>query len=126
MKKILYPAILASLIMSCGEIPEETETTEEPVVECGLSETVSYKTDVVPILEANCYSCHNEEDYGHKADGHKLYTYESIKEEADEGDLVGSILHQKGYIGMPYRKEKIDTCDLAVIIKWVEQGAPNN
>lgn len=121
----VLPLIL--FICSCGSPSSlDDASSNEEKIDCNISSEISYAKDVVPILQNNCYECHNDEDYAKKADGHKLFGYESFKKEVDEGMVKGSILHSAGFIGMPYRRKKLDTCDISLILNWVEQGAKNN
>lgn len=90
---------------------------------CDLPNEVTYTQTVAPLIEAKCFMCHSQEVYKTKASRNKIYNYESLKKMASSGILMGAITHQKGFIAMPYRKnEKIDTCAIATIAKWVETG----
>lgn len=110
-------------VFSCSTVEESGEASSDFVCEM---DSVSYVKDIVPILEANCYECHNEEEYAKKADGNLLQGYDALKKKVDKGLVVGNINHEKGFIGMPYRRAKIDSCARLKIMKWVEMGAPNN
>lgn len=100
------------LIQSCSQKPL-----------CDLPQEITYSQTVAPLIEAKCFMCHSQEVYKTKASRNKIYTYESLKKMAVSGTLMGAITHQKGYIAMPYKKnEKIDTCAIATIAKWVATG----
>lgn len=122
MRSYVFSCLLIGLLFSCGTIPE-TETAEAG---CEIQETVSYATDIVPILESNCYRCHNTEDYASKADGNLLEGYDNIKKKIDEGLVYGNIAHLPGFLKMPRRTAQIDSCDIATVKAWIDQGAPNN
>lgn len=114
-KNYFFGIISASLLLLT------TSCNQKPL--CELPEEVTYTTTVAPIIEAKCFMCHAEDVYKTKASRNKIYTYESLKKMASSGILMGAITHQQGYIAMPYRKnEKIDTCAIATIAKWVETG----
>ena len=114
---------LVAMLWGCGSVPgEDTAEAENKCYE----DSVSYEADVKPIFEANCFSCHNEEKYASKADGNKMYTYEHIKGKIDEGLVLGNIKHLPGYINMPYKKEKIDSCSIAIIERWIKTGYKKN
>ena len=110
------------LSVGCSTVEESSETSDF------LCETdsITYKDDIVPILKANCYECHSEEEYASKADGNLLEGYDAIKKKIDEGLVIGNINHEKGFIGMPYRRAQLDSCTRLIIMKWIENGAPNN
>lgn len=115
-------SLFLPIICSCTEIKEET-TTE--VVECKI-DSLSFKKDILPIFESNCFSFHNKEKYASKADGNLMQSYGDIKKLLDEGLIIGNIERKAGFIGMPYKKEKIDSCDIEKIKSWAKQGALNN
>ena len=83
----------------------------------------TYAANVKPILDLYCVGCHN----GPLPQGNKaLATYTDVKKFADNGKLVGSIIHDVNFVAMPYKAEKLSDCQIAIIRKWVEDGAPNN
>lgn len=94
-----------------------------PKVDCQVPQKVSYALEVAPVIEANCFTCHAPDVYKKKASRVKLYDYEHLREKAESGLLMGSVKHEKGFIAMPYKKGvKIDTCDIALLQAWVDQG----
>lgn len=86
---------------------------------------VKYATDVVSILQGNCYSCHGTGNTAGSG-GIDLSTYSKLKVYADNGQLVGVVNHLPGYIGMPYNLPKMGDCNVNKITAWVHQGAQNN
>ena len=86
---------------------------------------VSYATDVVPILETQCYTCHSTAN-GPSVSGIVLEGHANTKVKADDGSLVGAIEHQGGYSPMPGTGAKLDDCDIATIRTWVDEGSKNN
>lgn len=114
---------LMLIIASCSSLPDKEGEEESS---CDIPETVSYEKHIVPVLEANCYKCHNDEDYASKADGNKMEGYENIKALVDKGLVYGNITHKPGFINMPYQEKQIDTCDIKLIKSWIDNDAPNN
>lgn len=86
---------------------------------------VSYANGVVPILQANCYSCHGASNNAGSG-GIVLEGYSRLKVYADNGYLAGNISHAPGYIGMPYGKPKLPDCEVNTVVAWVHQGAKDN
>ena len=87
--------------------------------------SVKYSTDVLPILQDYCYSCHaNGNTAG--SGGVSLEGYATAKAYADNGYLAGNVSHAPGYIGMPYGKPKLPDCEVNTIVAWVNQGAKDN
>ncbi len=110
------------MIWGCGSVPEASEAEAKVC----YSDSVSYAKDVLPIFEANCFSCHNEEKYAAKADGNKMYTYDHIKGYIEEGLVLGNIKHLPGYLKMPYKRDKLDSCSIVIIESWIKSGYVKN
>ena len=91
------------------------------VVPCVLADTISYTTDVVPILQANCYRCHSTNN---DESGILLDNYSALKYYADNGYLYGCIAHLSSYRPMPDDGGKIGDCNIALIKKWIDTGEP--
>ena len=85
--------------------------------------SLSYQTNVSPILAANCIGCHSGSSPDGKID---LTTYANIKGLVDNGRLLGSIQHMYGYVAMPYNTAKLSDCKIATLRNWVAEGALDN
>jgi len=132
-KKIILPItmtlLLLSFFFSCTKKSADQLPTINPTTGNGGTtscDTVNmkYATDVLPILQAHCYSCHGSNTAG--SGGISLDSYSNLKTYASGGFLVGNITHAPGYIGMPYGQPKMDDCTINKIIDWVQRGALNN
>ncbi|HEX5171226.1 MAG TPA: c-type cytochrome [Cyclobacteriaceae bacterium] len=77
---------------------------------------------VQPIIVTNCVGCHKPGSLGGNID---LSTYASVKAQADNGKLVGSITHAGGYSPMP-QGGKLSDCQIGQIVSWVSAGSLNN
>jgi hypothetical protein len=86
---------------------------------------MTYSGDVVPILQANCYSCHGNGNTGGSG-GINLDGYENIQVYAQNGTLAKVITHAPGYPAMPYGLPKLDECSINKILDWINRGAPND
>lgn len=85
--------------------------------------TVSYSQKVVPLLQQFCYGCHT----GNFPSGNQLMgTYAADKAMALNGKLYGTMAHQAGFSPMPKGMAKMNTCQLAIIRKWIDSGLLNN
>jgi hypothetical protein len=84
---------------------------------------MSYSTDISPILENNCISCHNMVQSN---DGVILTDYNDVLTQVNNGNLVNVIEHTQGYPQMPYGLPQLPTCTINEIVAWVNRGAPNN
>jgi len=86
---------------------------------------VSFMDDVFPILQLRCNEniCHG----GSFPQGRVFLTsYSGVAAVAEDGRLVGSLLHKPGLVPMPLNEDKLDDCSLEKIIFWVEAGFPDN
>jgi hypothetical protein len=84
---------------------------------------ISYNLDVLPILQNNCYTCHNQTSL---EGGINLEGYARVKSIAQNGRLVGAISHSPGFAHMPKNASKLPSCDISKISRWVEAGMPEN
>ncbi|HEY3393879.1 MAG TPA: c-type cytochrome domain-containing protein, partial [Lacipirellulaceae bacterium] len=93
---------------------------------------VSYQHDVLPILQANCHGCHQPA----KASGamemtafkNLLAAGESgspaiVPGKPDESYLIEQITPEDGEAAMPQGKKPLDESQVALIRRWIEQGA---
>ena len=93
-----------------------------PSVECQSSD-MSYTTDVIPLIEMNCYVCHAANiNFGNIT----LDSYESILEHVNNGKLLGAIKHAEGFTPMPQNNSKLLDCQIEKIESWINDGAPDN
>ena len=95
-----------------------------PSTGCDTS-NVTYTNSVRPIVAQNCAlsGCHNGQTI---AGGYNLEAYAGIKQIVDNNRLLGTINHETGYSPMPQNRPKLSDCNIAIITKWVNAGAPNN
>ena len=90
-----------------------------------ITDNMSLQTNIVPILQSNCYVCHSS-TAGPGNGNVILDVYAEINKYATSGQLVGAINHASGFSPMPQNAAKLVSCDIAQIESWVEAGAPNN
>lgn len=84
---------------------------------------VSYSTQVVDILQNNCYSCHSGPN---PPTGIHLDTYANLKVFASNGFLVDAVTQNGVVTPMPYGLPELPACEVNTIVAWVNQGALNN
>lgn len=85
----------------------------------------SYSTDVKPILQNNCYSCHSNSSSS-LGGGIKLEDHADVTVQASNGRLMGTITHSDGFVQMPQGAPKLEDCKITIIRKWIEAGMLNN
>lgn len=83
----------------------------------------TYQAHVLPIIQANCYSCHagNAEAGGNI----RLEGYANLQRVASDGRLYRAVSHT-GPSPMPKGGNKLSDCDIATINRWVQTGILNN
>lgn len=115
MKKLFIAVSMMSLVITgCSKSNEETLSKNYTGNTGGNSsncDTVNmkYSTNVQPVIQANCYSCHGN---GLSQQGVSLDTYTKVKQQANNGNLIGVISHAIGYPEMPYNLPKLSDCDI--------------
>ena len=89
---------------------------------CGTT-PVSYANDVAPIIQGNCMQCHSA---AANMGSVNLEGYTQLKSYAGNGKLYGVITHSTGFSPMPKNSGKMSDCNIAIIKRWIDDGAPNN
>lgn len=118
MKKIIVSsAIIASLLVACKSSKETASTTPVAPLDCS-NKTLTYNTDIKPIIETNCSKCHNANE---KA-GYNFLKIEFVKKAVADGHLLGTIKHQKGFDKMPAYAAKLDQALIDKIECWINNG----
>lgn len=119
-------------LLAATEAPTElAPTPQAPATEAVVaSGTISFASQVMPILEAKCIKCHGVET---KKEGLDMLTYDNLIAGSRNGavltpgDSSNSLLVKLIVEGeMPNRGPKVTPEELQLIIDWVDQGALNN
>jgi len=123
MKRCAGFAIIIIAMIACEKTNEENESGPVPnPVGCDTI-NMKYATNIQPIIQNNCYSCHAN---GQAEGGVTLDTYNKIKQRADNGILIGVITHASGFKAMPFGLPKLSDCNINKIKAWVARGALDN
>lgn len=130
MRKLVMPGI--SILFACLMVVACSKKSEDKLSSGGTGGTggtscdtvnMAYTANVVPILKANCYSCHGN---GSALGGVTLDNYAAVQTRASNGQLIGVITHASGYPAMPEGGAKLSDCDINKIQDWINRGAQNN
>ncbi len=118
---ILVLGIISQVfISSCAKLNEEDILDDFRYC---ADDSVSFQNNVLPILNADCNSCHA----GASAEeGVELTDYANVQLYAGSGDLMGVLDHVSGLAPMPYGKPKLNDCKIETIRKWIDEGMRNN
>ncbi len=123
MERLTIKALLMGMVVmtSCYyDVAEELY----PSTTC-VTDNMSLQTNIVPILDRNCYVCHSVTD-GPNNGNVILEGYSELSKYANNGQLIGAINHESGFSFMPKNAAKLGNCDISKIEQWVLDGAPNN
>ena len=84
---------------------------------------VTYASTVKPIITDYCLGCHS----GSAPSANISYeTFAGVKATVTNGTFWGSINHDAGFSPMPKNANKLSTCQLNKIKKWINDGALDN
>lgn len=121
MRKTRLLIILASSMLVISSCSKDNEADQGNNT-C-LTTAMSFSTNIQPILNANCTSCHNSSNL---SGGQNLTTYAGVVAATDNGKLLGVINHSSGYPAMPQGSAKLSDCNIAKITAWISQGKLDN
>ncbi|MBE0530619.1 MAG: hypothetical protein IH626_07295 [Rhodospirillales bacterium] len=101
-------------------------------------EPISYKEDVVPIVQIRCLECHQPGGDGYVQSGLDLGSYAGLMKGTKFGPVVvpGDALtsnfmvvvdgRASQAIRMPHDRKKLTKCEIDILRRWVNSGAKNN
>src|SRR5688572_5052535 len=127
MRKLLFVAAWAAVIVGCQSKTEETTAESTPAPTTVPAETTY--ASVQPIF-AKCQPCHGENG----KDGVDMRTYESIMKGGEHGPIVvagdpaNSVIVQalRGSHGkkqMPFKKAALPEAEIQAVEAWIKYGA---
>lgn len=117
-----YLGIILLLFAGCMQGCYYDKQFLDPATSCDTA-IVTYSGSVNGVLTAYCTGCHSG---ANSPLGINLDNYTSVKTQAVNGNLLGTITHGSGFIPMPKNGNKLSDCNIAKIKKWITGGAPNN
>ncbi len=114
----IFFAILVNQIGCYYDVEEELY----PTLEC-QTEDMTYQGDVLPIIQENCYGCHDQASNNGNI---TLEGYQNLRTYVDNDQLLGAIKHTSGFSPMPKNAPQLLECEIAKIEAWIGLGAPDN
>ncbi len=108
-------------------IRKGAQNTDCPPAVCDTAGIISYTEDIVPVMQLACTGCHNStlasggvnlSDYSHVA-------VQANLQRNSTSVLLGVLKKQVGFSAMP-PTYNLDACKIAIIEKWISQGASDN
>jgi mono/diheme cytochrome c family protein len=119
---IIAITLVTLLLLTATGCYYDKEEVLYPSTACDTA-AVTYSMSVVPVLSANCISCHGGST---PSAAIRLDTYAGVKQQVDNGRLLGAINQAVSYSPMPKDGTKLNNCNIAKIRIWVAGGSPNN
>ena len=87
---------------------------------------VAYQTNIKPIIQQTCYTCHNSANATALGSGIDLENTTTLGQYVNNGAFLGSIEHSPGYVPMPDGGGKLTDCQIETIKNWINDGASTN
>ena len=119
-RRIIKLMILSLVVLTSCYYDVEEELY--PASDC-ITANMSYQTNIAPIIQRNCYSCHSA---AVNTGNITLEGHAQLMKYVNSGQLLGAINHASGFTPMPQNASKLIGCEIAKIEQWVADGAPNN
>ncbi|MFK7950040.1 MAG: hypothetical protein AB8G11_20790 [Saprospiraceae bacterium] len=116
MKKHFIGIILSTTLILSSCVFENREDLFETPVE------VSFSTDVQPLIQSNCISCHSQPSPNGNV---PLENYDDIKAAGTNGSLLNALKGENGVSIMP-PAGALPASQIELIETWINDGMPNN
>lgn len=126
---VLFCFVVLSSSLAFGDEPAKPA---DPSADDGQ---VSYYHQIRPIFQAQCHGCHQPAkpdgeyvmtDFARMLAGGESETVAVVAGSVDESYLVDLIMPVDGEAEMPKEKKPLSDSDIALIKKWIEQGAKDD
>lgn len=115
--------LLVPFLFSCYTDKEELLY---PAVSCDDLQDISFSDDVTPILENQCFACHNTANSASLGSSIVLESYSNFKFATESLGLLAAIKHESGSPQMPKNGAKLSDCDISTIETWINEGSLDN
>lgn len=119
--KILLQSLITLMVLGFSSCLSDSE--DELLMDIDACDTlhVTYSANIQPMLATNCYSCHKT---GIASGQVVLDNYASVKQYAQNGNLLSAIEHRPGFSPMPQNADKLTDCEIAKVRAWIDLGLP--
>ena len=117
-----FCALISFCCMSCYY---DNEEELYPATTCN-AENISYNSDVLPILNSKCLTCHNTVSAPSIGNNINMEGYNNLKVYINNNKFIGAIRHSNGFSPMPKGSSKLPACEILKIESWVNAGSPEN
>jgi len=119
----LILSVVAGLVIQLSSCTKET-AAEPVVVTPDVCDSIpaSFATDVMPIIQTNCTTCHNSSN--NTANGQNWESYADVN--ANSVAILKAMKHESGVVAMPYQLDKLSDSLIQVIECWIDNGKLDN
>lgn len=118
MKQIICLLSIFLLILSCSDTSPEDLVDNEPI-----NELVTYDTDVFPIIQSQCISCHND----NFASGNNSYSsYQQFRNATENGNVIDRITRGIGDPLVMPQGSRLPQTSIDLILQWQVDGYLEN
>ncbi|MEQ8554457.1 MAG: c-type cytochrome domain-containing protein [Cyclobacteriaceae bacterium] len=125
--KHLSLVLISLTLLSCDYDKIDPEGPE-------VKDNVSFALDIQPILTSKCATCHNPTE--EEPDFREGFAYESMEDLIDEGDVIPGDAEESELVEMLEGnsedgndmppEEPLTPTEIALIKKWIDEGAGDN
>lgn len=124
----IVPITLAAFVVLGCLWPRQAAGAEHP----------SFKTDIYPIIEKRCLSCHRPGKDGYEESGLDLRSYASLMRGTNFGPVIvpgdaytsnlSVLIEGRGSkkIKMPHNEDDLSRWEKTLIRRWINRGAKEN
>lgn len=124
MKKLILPLVF--FVLSGCYYDSEEALYGTPGSGICNTDVTKFSTEIKPILQSNCLTCHSNAAATDNGGGIKLQDYADVKINVSNGKLVGAVEHRSGYSPMPKGGVKLNDCNILTINTWITKGTLND
>jgi mono/diheme cytochrome c family protein len=123
-KFLLAVMCICGFVLYLSSCSKQSEDKLAGATTCDTT-NVTYSTQIVNILNENCYECHKGSGLAGSG-GIDLGDYTHFKAHVDNGDIRSAITHDGKVTPMPYLRAQLPGCEIETILAWINAGAQNN
>ena len=117
-------SISFNLLLTCCLFSCTNQHPVEPnICIANQSKEISFKKDIVTILQKNCWSCHNATNH---SGGLVLENYQQVFDDAQSGEFYDAVISLNGNPPRMPKGGALSECETATIKKWIDNKIPNN
>lgn len=125
--KLLFIIVFAALLLGGCKYDFILEE-EVPVIDPNdpNAEQVSFSTDILPIFQATCISCHKTGGQLPDLSAENAYTSINNKRYISTSSPESSLIYTRPNPGNTDSHAKYTATQAALVLGWIQQGAKNN